>query len=86
MWCSCCERDARLLPPPRRGSASFPIVPNANRQHLPRQRQGKAEDDIAKAAKLFEEISQQIDAKQLKPFIRTQYMRSAFQARSPCPQ
>ncbi|PSC73528.1 ABC transporter C family member 2 isoform A [Micractinium conductrix] len=40
---------------------------------------GKAEDDIAKAAKLFEEISQQIDAKQLKPFIRTQYMRSAFQ-------
>lgn len=44
-------------------------------------RQGKGEDDIAKAAKLFAEIYQQIDSKQLKPFIRTQYMRSAFQAR-----
>lgn len=40
---------------------------------------GKSEDDINKAAKLFAEIYQQIDSKQLKPFIRTQYMRSAFQ-------
>lgn len=39
----------------------------------------KSEADIEKAASLFSEISQQIDVKQLKPFIRTQYMRSAFQ-------
>ena len=31
---------------------------------------------------LFSEIYQQIDSKQLKPFIRTQYMRSAFQVGS----
>lgn len=42
--------------------------------------QGKSEADIAKAVELFSEIYQQIDSKQLKPFIRTQYMRSAFQA------
>ena len=43
--------------------------------------QGKSEGDIDKASVLFSEIQQQIDSKQLKPFIRTQYMRSAFQAR-----
>lgn len=43
--------------------------------------QGKSEADIDKASALFSEIQQQIDSKQLKPFIRTQYMRSAFQAR-----
>lgn len=41
--------------------------------------QGKSEEDANKAARLFSEIQQQIDSKQLKPFIRTQYMRSAFQ-------
>ena len=41
--------------------------------------QGKGEDDVEKAARLFADIQQQIDSKQLKPFIRTQYMRSAFQ-------
>ena len=41
--------------------------------------QGKSEDDIAKASKLFREIQLTIDSKQLKPFVRTQYMRSAFQ-------
>lgn len=40
---------------------------------------GKSPDDVAKAAKLFREIQQAIDSKQLKPFVRTQYMRSAFQ-------
>lgn len=40
---------------------------------------GKKEDDAIKAASLFEEIQSTIDAKQLKPFVRTQYMRSAFQ-------
>jgi SPX domain protein involved in polyphosphate accumulation/uncharacterized membrane protein YidH (DUF202 family) len=40
---------------------------------------GKSEADIEKASVLFSEIQQQIDSKQLKPFIRTQYMRSAFQ-------
>ena len=48
---------------------------------LARLLQGKSEGDIDRAAALFSEIQQQIDAKQLKPFIRTQYMRSAFQAR-----
>ena len=40
---------------------------------------GKSEDDARKAAALFEEIQRSIESKQLKPFIRTQYMRSAFQ-------
>lgn len=43
--------------------------------------QGKSEGDVDKAAALFSEIQLQLDAKQLKPFIRTQYMRSAFQVR-----
>jgi SPX domain protein involved in polyphosphate accumulation/uncharacterized membrane protein YidH (DUF202 family) len=40
---------------------------------------GKSEEDARKAAVLFEEIQRSIESKQLKPFIRTQYMRSAFQ-------
>lgn len=40
---------------------------------------GKSEEDARKAATLFEEIQRSIESKQLKPFIRTQYMRSAFQ-------
>lgn len=40
---------------------------------------GKTEEDIRKASQLFEEIQRSIESKQLKPFIRTQYMRSAFQ-------
>jgi SPX domain protein involved in polyphosphate accumulation len=40
---------------------------------------GKAEDDVRRAAALFEDIQKQIEAKQLRPFVRTQYMRSAFQ-------
>lgn len=40
---------------------------------------GKSEEDARKAGALFEEIQRQIESKQLKPFIRTQYMRSAFQ-------
>ena len=40
---------------------------------------GKSEMDIEKASILFLEIQRTIEAKQLKPFIRTQYMRSAFQ-------
>lgn len=40
---------------------------------------GKSEADAKKAAVLFDEIQRSIEAKQLKPFIRTQYMRSAFQ-------
>ena len=41
--------------------------------------QGKSEDEIAKFSKLFAEIQQQIDTKQLRPMIRTQYLRTAFQ-------
>eukprot|EP00887_Chlorella_sp_A99_P007155 scaffold2.g7155.t1 len=40
---------------------------------------GKSEDDVGKAARLFSEIQATIDAKQLKPFVRTQYLRSAYQ-------
>jgi SPX domain protein involved in polyphosphate accumulation/uncharacterized membrane protein YidH (DUF202 family) len=40
---------------------------------------GKSESDIQKASVLFVEIQRSIEAKQLKPFVRTQYMRSAFQ-------
>ena len=43
--------------------------------------QGKSEEDVEKASRLFSEIQQQLDSKQLKPFVRTQYMRSAFQVR-----
>jgi SPX domain protein involved in polyphosphate accumulation len=41
--------------------------------------QGKKEEDIAKASELFVDCYKQIESKQLKPFVRTQYMRSAFQ-------
>lgn len=41
--------------------------------------QGKSESEIANFSKLFGEIQQQIDTKQLRPMIRTQYLRTAFQ-------
>lgn len=40
---------------------------------------GKSEENIAKFMELFTEVRNQVDAKQLRPFIRTQYMRTAFQ-------
>jgi len=40
---------------------------------------GKKEEEIEKFAELFEEIQQTVDAKQLCPMVRTQYMRTAFQ-------
>jgi SPX domain protein involved in polyphosphate accumulation len=40
---------------------------------------GKSEKEIEKFTALFTEVRQQIDSKQLRPFIRTQYMRTAFQ-------
>jgi hypothetical protein len=42
---------------------------------------GKSENEIEKFSVLFTEVRQQIDSKQLRPFIRTQYMRTAFQVR-----
>ena len=66
-----------------KGCGAHPSLPPARTHtcllHPPSQ--GKSEADIDKASVLFSEIQQQIDSKQLKPFIRTQYMRSAFQAR-----
>ena len=44
-------------------------------------RQGKTDAEIAKFSKLFTEVQQQIDSKQLRPMIRTQYLRTAFQVR-----
>ena len=43
------------------------------------RKKGKSKSDVEKASKLFLEIQRTIEAKQLKPFVRTQYMRSAFQ-------
>ncbi|KIY91757.1 Vacuolar transporter chaperone 4 [Monoraphidium neglectum] len=40
---------------------------------------GKSDDEISKFQVLFNECRNQIDSKQLRPFIRTQYMRTAFQ-------
>ncbi|KAK9825865.1 hypothetical protein WJX81_006134 [Elliptochloris bilobata] len=40
---------------------------------------GKTDAEIAKFSKLFTEVQQQIDSKQLRPMIRTQYLRTAFQ-------
>jgi hypothetical protein len=42
---------------------------------------GKSDKEIEKFSTLFKEMQQQIDSKQLRPFIRTQYMRTAFQVR-----
>lgn len=42
---------------------------------------GKSEREIDAFTSLFTEVRQQIDSKQLRPFIRTQYMRTAFQVR-----
>jgi SPX domain protein involved in polyphosphate accumulation len=43
---------------------------------------GKTDKEIERFSVLFKEVQQQIDAKQLRPFIRTQYMRTAFQVRN----
>ncbi len=47
--------------------------------------QGKTDAEVAKFSKLFTEVQQQIDSKQLRPMIRTQYLRTAFQARPGAP-
>lgn len=70
-----------MHPPPTAYISSLRNPHPYTHTHTP-PHQGKSEADIEKAAELFSEIYQQIDSKQLKPFIRTQYMRSAFQARA----
>lgn len=40
---------------------------------------GKTEKEIEKFRGLFEEVAAQVESKQLKPLVRTQYMRTAFQ-------
>ena len=40
--------------------------------------------EIADFTRLFTEIYQAIDSKQLRPFVRTQYMRTAFQVSDIC--
>ncbi|EFN52611.1 hypothetical protein CHLNCDRAFT_58814 [Chlorella variabilis] len=37
------------------------------------------EEDIARVSQTFVEVQKTVDAKQLKPMVRTQYMRTAFQ-------
>ena len=41
--------------------------------------QGKSDAEIEKFKKFFIEAQKVVDAKQLRPMIRTQYMRTAFQ-------
>ena len=41
--------------------------------------EGKVQEEIDAFAKLFRECQAQVDSKQLRPVIRTQYMRTAFQ-------
>ena len=41
--------------------------------------QGKSEAEVEKFAKFFSEAQKVVDSKQLRPMIRTQYMRTAFQ-------
>ena len=41
--------------------------------------QGKSDSEIEKFRKFFIETQKVVDAKQLRPMIRTQYMRTAFQ-------
>ncbi len=41
--------------------------------------QGKSDAEIEKFKKFFVETQKVVDAKQLRPMIRTQYMRTAFQ-------
>ena len=43
------------------------------------RKKGKSEDDIAAYTKMFTEVFNAIDSKQLRPTMRTQYMRVAFQ-------
>lgn len=40
---------------------------------------GKSEAEISKFISLFDEVQKQVDSKQLEPFVRTIYMRTAFQ-------
>ena len=40
---------------------------------------GKPDSEVGKFRSLFDEVRGQVDSKQLRPFIRTQYMRTAFQ-------
>lgn len=41
--------------------------------------QGKTAAEVENFSRLFGEIQQQIDTKQLRPMVRTQYLRTAFQ-------
>jgi VTC domain len=41
--------------------------------------QGKNENEKKKFAEFFSEVQRAVDSKQLRPMIRTQYMRTAFQ-------
>ena len=41
--------------------------------------QGKPAEEIESVSRLFTEVQKTVDAKQLKPMVRTQYQRTAFQ-------
>ncbi len=41
--------------------------------------QGKPAEEVESVSRLFTEVQRTVDAKQLKPMVRTQYQRTAFQ-------
>jgi hypothetical protein len=61
---------------PRRG---FLAEPPFNCPRICHAAQGMGEAEVAKALQLFSEVQKVVDAKQLKPMVRTQYMRTLFQ-------
>lgn len=79
-----------LLEPPSSCSASNLSHPNqsfpSSVQHLlsPLAPPGAqvSEQDKQAFADIFTEVFNAVDSKQLRPFIRTQYMRTAFQVRA----
>lgn len=56
-----------------------PVCPPSLQATADLRAAGKSEKEVERFSVLFKEVQQQIDAKQLRPFIRTQYMRTAFQ-------
>ena len=73
----------RPLPAPLPAPAHPPVVltPPPGQAEADLRAAGKSEEEIEKFKTLFCETRTQIDSKQLRPFIRTQYMRTAFQVR-----
>ncbi|GAB4819711.1 hypothetical protein N2152v2_006757 [Parachlorella kessleri] len=73
------QKERMVLPEPK-------VVPFLEGDYTPDQlkadlaaREGTPEGEAEREAVLLEEVQKTVDAKQLKPMVRTQYMRTAFQ-------